>query len=141
MLNLQPSFAASVDCVLRHRPHHQRYAAWLAWLAIALIVVAPAISRVMPMPVSMHAMMAMGGDCPHAMAMVEHGGHPDQPPDATDRCGYCVLLDQQSLLQSAGVPMQLPWLPTAPIAPLVRPPAMASTPLLSAAPRGPPSLV
>lgn len=107
---------------------------------MALVVVAPAISRVLPMPADMHA--AMGADCPHGMAMDAHAGQPspDHPADATDRCGYCVLLDQQSLLLSASVPLLLPWLP----APLATPnpalPIADNTPTLSADPRGPPLL-
>nr|WP_233172012.1 DUF2946 family protein [Dyella sp. ASV21] len=110
----------------------------MAWLAMALIVVAPAISRVMPMPASMHAMM--GSDCPQAMSMGDHAPAPDHPSDTTDRCGYCVLLEQQSLLLSAGVPTLWPQLPTPLVAPRVALPRMDRTPRLSADPRGPPSL-
>ncbi len=104
-------------------------------LAMMLIVVMPAISRSMPMPGSMPG---MDDGCPHHLAGTGHPASPDGPADSTERCGYCVLLNHNSLLASSKVLHLLPAAPS-PAAPVL---AMAddayASPILSAHPRGPP---
>jgi hypothetical protein len=111
-------------------------------LAMALIVVMPAVSRVMPMDAPMMgAMMGMDAACPGHMAGMQHAATPSRAPaHATDRCGYCVLFDHHSVLASGKVLHLLP------IAPDVAVPVLAAvddayaSPILSAHPRGPPPL-
>nr|WP_279236964.1 DUF2946 domain-containing protein [Dyella sp. RRB7] len=111
-------------------------------LAMALIVVMPAVSRVMPMDAPMPgAMMGMGAACPDHGAGMTHAGTPDRAPaHAADRCGYCVLFDHHSVLASGKLLHQLP------VAPGVAVPVVAAvddayaSPILSAHPRGPPRL-
>jgi hypothetical protein len=121
--------------VLR-RGTSRRVITWLAMLAMLLIVVMPAISRVMPMP---HAMAGMAEPCPLHMAAMAHPAAPDKPADSTDRCAYCVLLDHQSMLASGKLVHVL----AAPPAVMVATPPIArgatTVPLLSADPRGPPT--
>ncbi len=87
----------------------KRRAAWLALLAILLIVVAPLISvslqkdPMSAMPGMHHAMMmdsssaSMAQMPGHKMAMMHstdgatHTGH-EMPLDHAEACGYCVLL-------------------------------------------------
>lgn len=87
----------------------KRRAAWLALLAILLIVVAPLISvslqkdPISAMPGMHHAMMmdsssaSMAQMPGHKMAMMHstdgamHTGH-EMPLDHAEACGYCVLL-------------------------------------------------
>lgn len=110
-------------------------------LAMALIVVMPAISRVMPMtgPMMGHV-MGVDASCPDHMAGMKHPRSPDRPADGTDRCGYCVLFDHHSMLASGKVLHLLPVMPGlgVPVLPLADD-AYAS-PILSANPRGPPRL-
>ena len=128
------------DCVLRRKAHRQ-LVTWLAWLAMAFIVVAPLVSRVLPAPAAMQGMMAMlGGDCPHVMADVGHPATPDGAPDSTDRCGYCVLLDHQSLLAAHVILHLLPAPPRAFASTALHDADVRTTPRLSARPRGPPHL-
>ncbi|HET6554192.1 MAG TPA: DUF2946 domain-containing protein [Dyella sp.] len=118
--------------MLRRKAQRQ-LVTWLAWLAMGLLVVAPLISRVMPASASMHAMM--GADCGHDMAVPSKSGG---SPDATDRCGYCVLLGHQSLLAAHALLYFLPVPPRADVAvayPAVR---VASMPRFGARPRAPP---
>jgi hypothetical protein len=104
-------------------------------------VVMPVLSRSMP-----HAqMMGMNADCgmdmSHANGHADHHhGMPGDPDDPTAHCGYCVLLTHTPvvamgialLLAPADVPTLSP--------PAIQPRSVASVPLLSAPPRGPPLL-
>jgi hypothetical protein len=115
------------------------YVAWLAMLAMALIVVMPAISRVMPMT---GAMPGMDASCPYHdhQASTRHPDAPGTPADPTERCGYCVLLSHTPLLTANVIVHVVPAAPNV-AAPVVALPADRSeTPQLSADPRGPPSL-
>lgn len=126
------------------RAAQQRFVAWLALAAMALIVLMPAISRSMPMD---HAMMGMpstmdDGHAEHAMhAHHHHAGVPDHPDDPTARCGYCVLLSHMPAL-GFDAPIFLPavYLATFTLRTAL-PRNVPAAPLLSAHPRGPPLLV
>ena len=104
-------------------------------LAMLLIVVMPAISRSMPMT---GPMLGQDDTCPYHVAGTRHPISPDSPAASTERCGYCVLLDHNSLLASGKVLHSLPVAPS-PIVPVlaIGDDAYAS-PILSAHPRGPP---
>ncbi|MFC5583179.1 DUF2946 domain-containing protein [Rhodanobacter terrae] len=124
--------------VFRHKAFRQ-VVSWLALLAMALVVVMPAVSRVMPMTASMPSMQGMAEACPQRTGEEKHPA-PGHPADPTDRCGYCVLFGHQSILASSHVLHLLP----------AAPGAAESTPLpvrrkdatrrLSADPRGPPRI-
>lgn len=134
---------APTDCVLR-RSARRPLVTWLAWLAMAFIVVAPMVSRVLPASAPMHGMASMhhmmGSDCSHAMAGAGHSAMPCEPSDTTDRCGYCVLLDQQSLLGTYSVLYLLAAPPRILALTAFRTPEARTAPRLSARPRGPPAL-
>jgi hypothetical protein len=119
--------------VLR-RKISRRYVAWLALLAMALIVVMPAISRVMPMP----GMPGMDVACTHHMAGMHHPGAPDTPADPTVKCCYCVLLHHLPVLPTVALASVPPaWMvQTAPE--LLQADGAYVSPILSARPRGPP---
>jgi hypothetical protein len=122
--------------VLRQKVSRQ-CVAWLALLAMAFIVVMPAISRVMPMD---GAMPGMGAPCPEHQAATKHPVSPNGPTDPTDKCGYCVLLNHAPLLASGKVLHLLPVAPN-PAAPVVaRADDAYTSPILSANPRGPPRI-
>ena len=111
-------------------------------LAMALIVVMPGVSRVMPMDAPMMgAMLGMDAACPDPMAGMKHAGSPERAPaHATDRCGYCVLFDHHSVLASGKLLHLLPVAPNTGV-PVVATVADAyASPILSAHPRGPPLL-
>ena len=106
-----------------------------------LVVVMPSVSRVMPVA---HAMpTAMAGMARHCVHHAMPGQAPSAPDEhehghGLDHCGYCVLLNHQSLLASGkiahGVPMAPPTNPVF-LAPVVAGPTPV---LLVAQPRGPP---
>jgi hypothetical protein len=120
------------------RAAQQRFVAWMALAAMALVVFMPVLSRAMPAGAPM---MGMTADCGMDMDHAVHGhpampGHPDDP---TARCGYCVLLTHTPVV-SAGVAVLLAPVNLPALAPQTTLPRNAtSTPLLSARPRGPPS--
>jgi hypothetical protein len=122
------------------RAAQQRFVAWLALAAMALLVVMPVLSRSMPADGPMLG-MSMDAGCDMHM---DHAGHqhgmPGHPDDPTARCGYCVLLTHTPVV-ALGIALLLA--PTD--LPTLSPPAFqsrdaAAVPLLSAAPRGPPLL-
>ncbi|AIF45956.1 DUF2946 domain-containing protein [Dyella japonica] len=117
---------------------------WLAWLAMAFVVVAPLVSRVMPVHAAMQDMAGMmsmvAGDCPHVMAGTDHPADPSRPADTTDRCGYCVLLDHQSLVAAHTILHLLPAPPRAYLPVPLHEADTRQTPRQDARPRGPPSL-
>ncbi|QNK01493.1 DUF2946 domain-containing protein [Dyella telluris] len=136
----------------------RRFVAWLAIAAMWLLVGAPTVSRVLPMLASGEsgawcaghaagADLALMSDMP-GMAdmpgMVHMPGMPEQPGDPAqhmDHCGYCALLSHTPLLSGGVVALLL----ATPL-PVVSPAAPASAswhaqPLLSARPRGPPSVL
>ncbi len=109
---------------------------------MAFIVVAPLVSRVMPAHTAMHGMAGMmsmvSGDCPHALAGTDHPSTPDHPADATDRCGYCVLLDHQSLVAAHAILHHDPAPPRAFVSAALHEAEVQKTPREDARPRGPP---
>jgi len=115
----------------------RHYVAWLAMLAMALIVVMPAISRVMPMG---GAMPGMDAACAQHMAGSKHPGAPDSPSDPTAKCGYCVLLHHLPVLPTGAQPRLLPALPSQSAPALARVDDAYVLPILSARPRGPPRI-
>jgi hypothetical protein len=126
------------------RAAQQRFVAWLAFAAMALIVLMPAISRSMPADMDMGGMAGMAGmsadGAMGAMPADHHHGPamPGDPSDPTARCGYCVLLTHSP---AVGFASALLWLPLelraiAPQTVIARSAPLA--PLLSARPRGPP---
>ena len=132
------SFHLPVDCVLRRRAKRQPIA-WLAWLAMALLIVAPLVSRVLPASASMaHAMM--GGDCAHATADAGHASKHGGGQDPTDCCGYCALLGQHSLLAAHTILHLLPAAPREAVAVVYQVPSLEPPARLWARPRGPPYL-
>ncbi|RDS79120.1 DUF2946 domain-containing protein [Dyella monticola] len=122
------------------RAAQQRLVAWLALVAMALIVLMPVVSRTMPMDGAMAGMSSGSTDQCHLHAGHQHPGVPAHPDDPTARCGYCVLLSHTPVL---GCGTALVVLPThvvsfVPVASL--PSNVPAEPLLSARPRGPPLL-
>jgi len=106
---------------------------------MAFIVAAPLVSRIMPSHTAMPGMAGMiGSDCPHAIAGNDHPAAPGNPADATDRCGYCVLLDHQSLLATHAILHLLPVPPPALVSVAPRIVAIQQRPRQDARPRGPP---
>jgi hypothetical protein len=127
------------------RAAQQRFVAWLAFAAMALIVLMPAISRSMCVDTGMGdmsgmSMAGMGADCPMNQGHVDHQ-RPAVPGDPTARCGYCVLLAHSPVAGLTGawlwMPVELgasaPHIFVAHRAPIAL--------LLSAHPRGPPLYV
>ncbi|MGO4520696.1 DUF2946 domain-containing protein [Dyella sp. 2RAF44] len=126
--------------------------AWLAVAAMWLLVAAPTVSRVLPALVSTdmaahagmdHASMPGMDDMPGMVHLPGMPGMPDMPGDPAqhlDHCGYCTMLAHTPLLSGAVVALLL----AAPL-PAVAPVARSSItwhaqPVLSAHPRGPPSI-
>jgi hypothetical protein len=125
-----------------------------------LLVAAPTVSRVLPALASrdrgVHAghsagmdhaaMPGMDGmaDMPGMVHMAGMPGMPDTPGDPAqhmDQCGYCVMLAHTPLLSGAVVALLLA-APLPAVAPMARTSvAWHAQPLLSADPRGPPSIV
>ena len=123
------------------RAAQQRFVAWLALAAMALIVLMPVLSRTMPADASMMGMaMTMDAGCGMDMAHADHAhpGMPGHPDDPTAHCGYCVLLTHTPAVgMGVAVLPALIDLPT--LAPSSRlPRGTVWTVLLSARPRGPP---
>lgn len=126
--------------VLR-RKTHRRIVSWLAWLALAFIVMVPFVSRVMPVHAAMQGMAGMtGSDYPHAMAGNDHPATPDHPADPTDRCSYCVPLDHQSLLTAHVILHLLPAPPCTFMPVALHEAKVRKTPNQDSRPRGPPYL-
>ncbi len=120
------------------RATFQRYVAWLALAAMALIMVMPALSRSMSVD---NTMSGMDAGCVMHASHHAHPGIPSYPDDPTAKCGYCTLLDHTPVV---GMGMLLLHLPT--LRPASPPNAIASQAapfarLLSARPRGPPSRI
>jgi hypothetical protein len=138
---LSRSLFLPVDRVLRRKAKRQPLA-WLAWLAMALLIVAPLVSHVLPASASMahaaHAMM--GADCPHGTMDGGHASRRDGTQDPTDCCGYCVLFGQQSLLATCVILHLLPAAPREAVAVVYRLPSLEPPARLWARPRGPPRL-
>jgi hypothetical protein len=109
-------------------------------LAMALIVVMPGVSRVMPMDAPMMgAMMAMDAACPDHMVGMKHASNPERAPaHATDRCGYCVLFDHQTVLASGKLLHLLAIAPGTGVPVIAAVDDAYASPILSAHPRGPP---
>jgi hypothetical protein len=124
--------------VLRVKGPHQ-FVAWLAMLAMLLIVVMPTTTQLMPMA---HAMPGMDASCPHHLvADSEHRRSPHAPADPMEWCGYCFLLHHAPLLGTGEVVYVVAAAPAAndPVSAVV----LGSPYLLrlSADPRGPPAQV
>lgn len=141
----------------------RRLVAWLAVAAMWLLVAAPTVSRVLPSLLSsdlgawcvghgatenhasMPGMDEMAGmaDMPGMVHTAGMPGMPDMPGDPTqhmDQCGYCVMLAHTPLLSGAVVALLLA-APLPAVAPVSRTSvAWQAQPVLSAEPRGPPSI-
>jgi hypothetical protein len=109
-------------------------------LAMALIVVMPAISRVMPMTMTMSSMPGMDAPCPvhDHQASTKHPDSPSAPADPMARCGYCVLLSHTPILASSIIIHVVPAAPDVATPTIALPGDRSEAPLLSADPRGPP---
>jgi hypothetical protein len=116
-----------------------------------LLVAAPTVSRVLPALVSADtgawcASHGHGDDHADMAAMPMPGmpGMPDMPSDPAlhmDQCGYCAMLAHTPLLSGAVVALLLA-APLPAVAPDMRTTApWHAQPLLSANPRGPPSIL
>ncbi|SEJ00765.1 Protein of unknown function [Frateuria terrea] len=118
---------------------HRRVVAGLAFVAIWLTIVAPVISRVLPLWAAAPATSDMA--CAEHMghATDPHGPHPQLP--STDRCGYCALVGQSLFLVEAA------WLPIVPPQASYLPPHLPDGwhirrySSLAPTPRGPPGSV
>jgi hypothetical protein len=126
------------------RAAQQRFVAWLALAAMALIVLMPVVSRSMPMDgMAMGTSSVPEGGCPVHTAHADHrhAGMPDHPDDPTARCGYCVLLSHTPVA-GLGVALVLPSVQHPPFfLRTTMPRGVPAEPLLSAHPRGPPLFV
>jgi hypothetical protein len=123
------------------RAAQQRYVAWLALAAMALIVLMPVFSRAMPgdMP-----MMGMNTGCNmDDMGHADHQypGMPGHPDDPTARCAYCALLTHSPVVGLGFAVLLAPLDLPAPSPQTTHPRSAVPAPLLSARPRGPPLLV
>jgi hypothetical protein len=139
-LEPSPGFGSHGTFRVFKRKAQRRFVAWLAFAAMALIVLMPAISRSMSMPMDggMSSMSGMGAHCPMTADHGDHHAVPANPDDPTARCGYCVLLSHNPF---AGFASAVLWLPlelqdSAPPSTVVY--GVPAAPLLSAHPRGPP---
>ncbi len=114
-----------------------KYSTWLAMVAIALTMLSPVISQIL----ASHASVGEIGFCGSKMG---HENAPDEQPPQPDPmsfCSYCTLFHHASVLPS------VPWQPSLRgpqpdrlrVTLVVHSPFVS--PLLSAAPRGPPFFV
>jgi len=120
------------DAVFRRRTSAQRFVAWLALAAMALIAVVPTVSRSLvalslapPMSMAMDGGMAMPGmahdPASHAAGRRGHAMPHAPVPPSTDACGYCVLMYHSPALAAVALvllPLRLPAL--APVRPAAR---------------------
>jgi len=118
----------------------KRQGKWVAWLALAamwLTIGMPVISRSLPDGMSS---MALGAWCTGHGLSDQHPQAPSDPSAPTDKCGYCSLFCHSPLIGGhAGIVLLPPSLPAqSPIALAV--PEGPNPRVLSARPRGPPSL-
>jgi hypothetical protein len=140
---------------LIRRRTSRRFVAWLAIAAMWLLLGAPTVSRVLlppsaggmavwSQPSDAHASMGDMSDMPGMSHMPGMPGMPDSPGDPTqhmDHCGYCALLSHTPLL-SGGVAALLLAAPLPAAMPAMSAsPSWHAQPLLSANPRGPPSIL
>lgn len=122
---------------------HQRFVAWLAIAAMWLMIVAPVVSRSLPDAPSMPGMdmgTDMGASCPGHGADAHHPSAPSEPSLHMDHCGYCTLLGHSPLLSGHTIVFSPPALPVARVLPRWTFGTNYVEPVLSANPRGPPSL-
>lgn len=101
-------------------------------LAMALLMLAPTISRVRPMQ------EASGGGMAAMAATATAPVRSRRPHDPMQRCGYCVIFNHGSLLPYVGVAHLAALLPRMGRPDAPRTPDVARTPRISAEPRGPP---
>ena len=116
---------------------HRKFFAWLGLLAMWLTIAMPAISRNLP---SGHGSLDLGAWCTGHGLSDHHPSAPSAPDSPTDKCSYCSLLCHSPLVV-AHADLALPSLflsSQAPVAATV--PSGPPPRLLSAHPRGPPSL-
>lgn len=93
-----------------HRGCAQRKSvAWLAVLAMCLLLFAPSISRVIPGDTSP---MGMDSSCHEPMHGASHSSN-DHHRDAMDACGYCALASHGTVLRDTVV-FSVPPMPAAP---------------------------
>lgn len=82
----------------------QRFIAWLAIAAMALLAFAPTVSRTLLSPTAAHD-MGMGMAMDHSAHHASHGHRqpgPDAPShDPTDACGYCSLISHSPAVLAA----------------------------------------
>jgi hypothetical protein len=113
---------------------HRTWVAWLALVAMWLTVGMPVVSQILPQHA---APMDMGSWCtPHGLS--DH--HPHAPDSPLDKCGYCSLFCHSPLVLThaslALAPLRLPAQTLSAQTFSAGPPLQ----VLSANPRGPPSL-
>lgn len=102
-----------------------------------LLVAAPTVSRALP---SAWWPPDLGAWCTGHGLSDQHPSPPGDPADHTDQCGYCALLGHAPLLGGHAAPVTLAaWAPT-PLPFVEAGGRWHARPLLSANPRGPPSL-
>jgi len=116
---------------------HQRFVAWLAMAAMWLTIVTPVVSRALP---DAQSMPDLGAWCTGHGLSAHHPSAPSDPALHVDHCGYCTLLGHSPLLSSHTIVFSTPTLPAASVPRLWASGATYVEPVLSANPRGPPTL-
>jgi len=95
-----------------HGRARRKNIAWLAMLAMCLLVVAPSLSRILSSPSMPTSMDEMCSTHEHDAA---HDTKDHRHADAMDACGYCVLVSHGTALGGT-VAFSVPPLPVAPAA-------------------------
>jgi|SRR5579859_777000 len=116
----------------------RRFVAWLAIAAVWLLVAAPTISRSLP---SAWSWPDLGAWCTGHGLSDQHPSAPGDPALHLDQCGYCALLAHDPLLAGGTLAVPLAAGLSAPAPVTHAEPYWRALPLLSAHPRGPPSIL
>lgn len=118
----------------------RKHVAWLAFAAMWLLVVAPAISQVLTASPHVHGVAATGA----AAACSEHADHgndastPQPHAPILAKCGYCDLLGESPVVSNVSWMAPAPPPPDRFAQPLFSAPRSSHRHPLVAAPRGPP---
>lgn len=116
---------------------HRRFMAWLGMAAIWLTIVAPVVSRTLAVE---SFMPNLGAWCTGHGLAPHHTPEPSAPATPMDHCGYCTLLGHSPLLSGHTIVFSASTLPAASVPRFWAIGATFVDPVLSANPRGPPSL-
>lgn len=124
-----------VGNVVTHKRAQRGVVRWLVFMAVALLVFAPTVSRTLDAWSRGHGVA--GHHSGHA-AHMHHPGMPEHPglPDG-DVCGYCTLMSHSPLLASGSAFLFLP-LPPAPFSAALHGASAPAPDWLDQRSRGPP---